>query len=224
MHFHLPRPLHGWREFVGEVGIIVFGVLIALGAEQLVESFHWKHQVADSRTALDAEMARDNEAFAFRIAARDCIAKRLQKLSDIIERAARHEPLPPVGPVIPDIGNALSSSAWETSRAAQTLDHFPREPLRLYGDFYLQVGSVQEFMLAEVGDWGILKVLQGDPDRLGPTDISGLRVAIQRASFENYIIASIAGEELRTSHQLSIKVPAADQDRLAEVCRPLGGG
>ena len=33
MHFHLPKPLHGWREFVGEVAIIVLGVLIALGAE-----------------------------------------------------------------------------------------------------------------------------------------------------------------------------------------------
>lgn len=25
MHFHLPKPLHGWREFAGEVGIIVVG-------------------------------------------------------------------------------------------------------------------------------------------------------------------------------------------------------
>jgi len=32
MHFHLPKPLHGWREFAGEVGIIVIGVLIVLGA------------------------------------------------------------------------------------------------------------------------------------------------------------------------------------------------
>jgi len=44
MHFHLPKPLHGWREFVGEVAIIVLGVLIALGAEQVVEWLHWRHQ------------------------------------------------------------------------------------------------------------------------------------------------------------------------------------
>ena len=31
MSIHIPKPLHGWREFVGEVGIIVIGVLIALG-------------------------------------------------------------------------------------------------------------------------------------------------------------------------------------------------
>ncbi len=30
MHLHLPKPLHGWREFPGEVGIIVIGVPLAL--------------------------------------------------------------------------------------------------------------------------------------------------------------------------------------------------
>ena len=36
MRFALPKPIHGWRAFWGEVGIIVLGVLIALGAQQLV--------------------------------------------------------------------------------------------------------------------------------------------------------------------------------------------
>jgi hypothetical protein len=49
MHFHLPKPLHGWREFAGEVGIIVLGVLIALGAEQVVETLHWRSEIADAR-------------------------------------------------------------------------------------------------------------------------------------------------------------------------------
>jgi len=26
MHVHLPKSLHGWRAFAGEVGIIVMGV------------------------------------------------------------------------------------------------------------------------------------------------------------------------------------------------------
>jgi hypothetical protein len=50
MRFRLPKPLHGWRAFVGEVGIIVVGVLIALGAEQAVES---------ARCAVKARMAKD---------------------------------------------------------------------------------------------------------------------------------------------------------------------
>lgn len=43
MHFQLPKPIQGWRQFVGEVGIIVVGVLIALGAEQIVESIHERY-------------------------------------------------------------------------------------------------------------------------------------------------------------------------------------
>ena len=48
MHFHLPKPLHGWREFVGEVGIIVIGVLIALAAEQIVTNWHWRREVRET--------------------------------------------------------------------------------------------------------------------------------------------------------------------------------
>src|SRR3954469_21289967 len=59
MHFHLPKPLHGWRAFVGEVGIIVVGVLIALGAEQVVESIHEREDIAQLRGALRGELADD---------------------------------------------------------------------------------------------------------------------------------------------------------------------
>ena len=57
MHFHLPKPLHGWREFAGEVAIIVLGVLIALGAEQLLESWRWQVRAQDARERLRAESA-----------------------------------------------------------------------------------------------------------------------------------------------------------------------
>jgi hypothetical protein len=52
MHFHLPKPLHGWRAFAGEVGIIVIGVLIALSAEQFAEYLHNRAQVRHGEEAL----------------------------------------------------------------------------------------------------------------------------------------------------------------------------
>lgn len=117
MHFHLPRPLHGWREFAGEVGIIVVGVLIALAGEQLVESLHWRAEVRDAKAALSQDMAQTNRVFAYRVAAHDCVARRLDRIGEIIEQSAQHKGPPSVGDVFPDIGNALSTSAWETSRA-----------------------------------------------------------------------------------------------------------
>src|SRR5206468_2789629 len=59
MHFHLPEPLHGWRAFVGEVGIIVIGVLIALAAEQVVQSIHERNEVEQLRSALRGALADD---------------------------------------------------------------------------------------------------------------------------------------------------------------------
>lgn len=35
---HKSHPIHDWREFLKEIGIIVIGVLIALAAEQGVEA------------------------------------------------------------------------------------------------------------------------------------------------------------------------------------------
>ena len=57
MHFHLPKPLHGWREFAGEVGIIVVGVPIALGAQQVVESLQWAHKSRSAKSELHQQMA-----------------------------------------------------------------------------------------------------------------------------------------------------------------------
>jgi hypothetical protein len=56
MHFHLPKPLHGWREFIGEVGIIVIGVLIALGAQQVVESAQWATKASTAKHELQQQM------------------------------------------------------------------------------------------------------------------------------------------------------------------------
>jgi len=222
MHFHLPKPLHGWREFAGEVGGIVLGVLIAIGLGQIVDAMRWRAEVHDARAALADDMAQSNRVFAYRVAAHDCVARRIDRMKEVIERAAKHQPVPALGDVFPDIGNALYKNAWETSRAAQTLVHFGRKTLRLYGSYYQQLDNIGVFMLREGEDWGVLRVLSGDPGRLGPADIAGLRVAAMHASFENDIIAGIAADELDNSKALGVAVPEPDARRLAEVCRPTG--
>lgn len=78
MHFHLPKPLHGWREFVGEVGIIVIGVLIALGAEQVVEDWHWHRQVEQSKEAFKDELLTNAWNAYERIAIQPCLQGRLR--------------------------------------------------------------------------------------------------------------------------------------------------
>jgi hypothetical protein len=82
MHFHLPKPLHGWREFVGEVAIIVLGVLIALGAEQLVEIEHWRHAVRDTDQRMRHDLGYDLAIAYERPAIDPCLRPRLAQLRD----------------------------------------------------------------------------------------------------------------------------------------------
>jgi len=225
MDIHKPKPVHGWREFLNEIGVIVCGILIALALEQGVEQLHWAHEVEKAHAALRSEIGRADLVFAYRVAAQPCIARRVDALEAVIERQAKGEAVPRLGAVIPDIGNALNDNVWQDHRAAQTLTHFDDDELHEYGLYYLQLGNVREFIGREVEPWDVLKVLQGDPARLSPVDLAGLRVAVQNARFYNKIIATIAADELAYSKALGVAFPGLDaptQDRLKEVCSPLG--
>jgi hypothetical protein len=47
--------VHGWRDFFIHIATIVIGLLIAVGIEQTVESFHHRHEARDAREALRLE-------------------------------------------------------------------------------------------------------------------------------------------------------------------------
>ena len=83
MHVHLPKPLHGWREFAGEVGIIVLGVLIALGFEQLLDSWQWRDKINRAENAMRIELADDNGPQAYaRALIGECLDQQIKKIRD----------------------------------------------------------------------------------------------------------------------------------------------
>lgn len=94
MHFHLPKPLHGWRELIGEVGIIVVGVLIALAAEQVVEGFHERSLRNEARTAIDDEISQNMDAFRRRAEVQQCINARLRDVETLITTSPLGASLP----------------------------------------------------------------------------------------------------------------------------------
>lgn len=81
MHLHLPKAIHGWREFVKEVGIIVLGVLIALGFEQLMQMWHWHEEVRHTRQALAYEVQLGSIFAIERVAVQPCLGGRITHLA-----------------------------------------------------------------------------------------------------------------------------------------------
>ena len=62
MEIHTPEaPVHSFRDFVVHLLMIAMGVLIALGAEGVVEYVHHRHVVEQARANLVAEMRENRE-------------------------------------------------------------------------------------------------------------------------------------------------------------------
>ena len=89
MKLSVPRPLHGWRVFAGEVGVIVIGVLIALGAQQLVARLNERREAAQTRATLTSEIEETLAFLELRRAAQPCIDQRLKELRAIIDQWGR---------------------------------------------------------------------------------------------------------------------------------------
>src|SRR5258707_12052443 len=98
MQVHLPKPLHGWRAFAGEVGVIVLGVLIALGAQQVAEAWQWRDKVSRAEAAMRLELAEDDGPQAFgRLIIAPCLDAEIARVHDGAGRVPAGQP-PPWGP------------------------------------------------------------------------------------------------------------------------------
>src|SRR5579862_4230189 len=81
-----PKPVRNWREFLGEIGVVVIGVCIALAAEQAVEWLHWQSEVTAARAALHTEIAANNAAFLTRrLAIAPCVERQAQEAGRILD-------------------------------------------------------------------------------------------------------------------------------------------
>jgi hypothetical protein len=135
MHFHLPKPLHGWRAFVGEVGIIVVGVLIALGAEQVVENLQWQQKIAATTEELDGELHGNAVSAYDWLTVAPCVDRQLQAIDLALASARQSGHVQPTAPLTPPL-DVFSEDAWLNARALQVTNHLPRKKLAEYSHLF----------------------------------------------------------------------------------------
>lgn len=142
MHFHLPKPLHGWREFAGEVGIIVVGVLIALGAEQVVESIHWHHRRELAENAMRDELGNDDGVMASALLARThCVDQMLDRAENAIISGDRRQ-LADAMDAIPPLDLRFDQSAWDAASSSQALTRGRSDSTLDWAKPYTYVGAI----------------------------------------------------------------------------------
>ena len=149
------RPLHGWRAFIGEVGVIVLGVLIALGAQQAVEKWQDLSDVRAFRTAIDHEIGLNLFIYQIRMQGSACEQKRVADLVGWVEASQNGQSLPPIQPGPPDTLTPYRS-AWD-NRNAKDFDNLPAKTAQKYAEFYDELKNNAELMQKDTDAWAMLR-------------------------------------------------------------------
>jgi hypothetical protein len=223
MHFHLPKPLHGWRDFTGEVGIIVIGVLIALAAEQVVEAAHWRSEVRHFREAVDYELGRDLGVWALMMEQRPCVARRLDDLDRLLAASTSGHSLKLLRPIDRPASYSSYYSVWD-NKGADVTGYLPLKVRLRYGELYDELHNQDVVRLSEREVWRDLARFD-QPEPLDHQDRMLMRELLTRARQLDEAERGNAGYIAGIAAPLGIR-PIADPDQPHlssenSFCRPL---
>lgn len=225
------RPRNGWRAFAGEVGIIVLGVLLALGAQQAAEALDWRGKIATAEKALAAELADSQAAAEERIRIFGCVDRRLGELAQLVDAAARDRRLPALGLIGTPPARTWPTDTWTGVQSSETTNHLSAEARSTYGSLYNDIASLARLTDAELPIWVELQQLSGPGRAFDAEDARAFRLAVARARLANRYAALISAQlltefrasklkpaPLRADYAASYHFPLRDRP----MCRPIG--
>ena len=208
MEIHKPKPWHGWREFAGEILVIVVGVLIALGAEQAVEALRHHEIVARGENSLKDNFAR---FLRFTVAQRQeqaCLTTRAAELRGVLDQAAQTHRLPRIGPIPQPGPRPWQIDTWEAMVASQAAAYLPNDREVLYSRVAMSGLDVYAVALKEWDSWGALKSLVGPPRPISEAEEARARDTLARAVSEGDLVAFLAANTAKRIKSTGLLSPA----------------
>jgi hypothetical protein len=148
------KPVHSWRELLSEIGVIVIGVIIALSAEQVVETIHWKHKVADAELAMGRELSGDLAFAAGQLALKDCATRYFNRMEEAI-RGHRQDTFGALAAMTPPFGpHAWVAESWTAAIGSEIPDHISRDRLAAYAIAFRRVATQRDLQFAMLDRYG----------------------------------------------------------------------
>jgi hypothetical protein len=185
MHFRLPKPLHGWREFAGEVGIIVIGVLIALAFGQVAQSLHDRSSAEEAREAVRAEVRENLWWLEFRGNYEPCIDRMLSELDDVQAQVRNGQPTPLLKNVYLPVHAKITSLRWDANAQAGRASLFSENEQRNLGNMYFTTEEFRTSQAEEEVIWAKLGFLNG-LQRFTPVDVHDFSLLLAQAHYWDF--------------------------------------
>lgn len=186
MGLGLAKSDRGCRAFIGEVGVIVLGVLIALGAQQTAEAINNRQVASETRAALTEEIEENLAYVALRGRAMPCVDKRLAELRAIVDRWGRTGGFETPLWVAQAPSIDINTTRFDAAQSAGRLALLPREEQFRFGEIVAGLRNFQDGQDQELQVWSKLRALQSGASALSMTDRTAIRMALQDASTLNY--------------------------------------
>ena len=228
MDIHKPKPIHSIREFLSEIIVIITGVLIALALEQLVEQWHWQHQVESAEVALGVDLTDSVGQSHEREIVSDCVDRRLDEMAAMLDEATRTNRLPPLGPVGMAPLRSWNAGNWQSTLYGQTGEHFSVQKRSRYGIIYGFVDKLAVTNDRERSVWTNLYAMVGPGRPIEPAELASLRTSLSQARMLNQEMDIWAMRLI----ELTAKFIVVDKSLAAEyngktapdfaICRPAG--
>lgn len=215
MHIHVPRPIHGWKQFFNEIAVISIGIGIALGGEQLLETWREHHTADKSLAAIRNELSLNLGRMNSRIATEKCLTARLNQIADFIDPPKGSSPTRPSWVGRPQTWN-MQTSAVDAARAYGSLTVLPPREQMAIAITYSSMAQFADIEKDEQWAWAEMRSIADDRS-LSDSDKAELRRALQRARYAAWILNVSAVQAVANSAPLNVK-PQAVVNGSKSVC------
>jgi len=232
MEVHKPKPVHGWRDFLSEMSVIVLGILIALGGEQLVETLHWHREVGETEARLSRELGGNVAAAAARLRTMPCLEKRLDEIASRVDEAGRNGKLTPTGTLGKPVLFLWGHGTWDSTLASQTPAHFPAPRLANIARAYQFITRLEAINQRELEDWSELWAIVGPGRPFDGSSAQAARLAVSHARvlaremgvMSVGLIQRVKALDLPVDKSVRARIDAQIRTPLSayDVCQPIG--
>ena len=219
MRFRLLKPLHGWRSFLGEVAIIVLGVLIALGAQEILQTFNERRLVREARANIRAELGSNLAGMQSRDRIESCIQDRLNAVAAHLDHIRDGGEVTPVTWIGRPQLWLMSTAAIEAAGSTGRLNLLPEIEQLDYAQAYSSMRNFQRSQLDEQNAWAQLRGIAGAKTVSGAQD-ADVRRALQTARYASWTLhlASLQVQERLAKYRIRFEVP---ENGSRSVCIPM---
>jgi hypothetical protein len=205
----------------------VVGVLTALGAEAVVQNLHERRLSAEAREAVIAEINLDVTNLGQRLKNEACVARKLDEISDLLDRAEAGGAFAPAAKIGVPEGRYVYTQRWDAATAGGRTSLLSSEEQLGFGRVYYMLKLAVEEEEREHLAWSHLRALRG-LKRLSPEMIYGLRMAASEArDFDNAVKEDTAQAQFR-ARQIGVKgdahltmPPGFNPSVAPAICQPL---